>query len=527
VNDKTKAPMLLEFTCSQRWLEMAGDESARHCAQCDQQVINISDYSQAQINELQERIDCGEKICVAFKAVKPEPAEILGEWLPLAFPESSAGISGLLACSLTLCSCSLLAQSASPARAQDGQKQESPRKGPLAPSTKKDFGFQVVAPPSQRPPKAKPGQNANSDVMLAPSEYALMAGRPAPSFLRDTVTELMYGRDDFFNLLPMILRSNIRQQVEKDGSINIPQIEWMANLQDFQGRPGEALNSYRLLLALANRQQVSDELKEERKVALWKKINRLAPVAYLAYLKEVDRSADCDWALLDNLNKAQEVRTLSPAIEKHCPWNELAVRIERLAKISNSSDIGNFALAASAVEPKTTTMRAWRKKFIDEKTKQFSETLEKGKKEFAYGRTNDAFHSFMSVSLPQDSEVVALCDLDGLVAVWSKLMPHLEQADRFTSYRTCIDYVRSPTYHSRDGKSRKVLSGLLVEDLRKCLALSQEELVKGDRTKGIILLAAATSLSERLPEIIPGDLFQEIRKRRLELKLQVDEEVYF
>jgi hypothetical protein len=81
--------MVLEFTCSQRWRDMAGDESARHCAQCDQQVINISDYSQAQINELQERIDCGEKICVAFKAVKPEPADGLGEWLPFAFSESS------------------------------------------------------------------------------------------------------------------------------------------------------------------------------------------------------------------------------------------------------------------------------------------------------------------------------------------------------------------------------------------------------------------------------------------------------
>jgi len=39
------APLILSYSCSQKWELMAGDESVRNCAQCACKVENISDYT--------------------------------------------------------------------------------------------------------------------------------------------------------------------------------------------------------------------------------------------------------------------------------------------------------------------------------------------------------------------------------------------------------------------------------------------------------------------------------------------------
>jgi hypothetical protein len=516
--------MLLEFTCSQRWRDMAGDERVRHCAQCDQQVINISDYSQAQINELQERIDCGEKICVAFKAVKPEPAEILGECLSFAFPESSAGISGLLACSLTLGSGSLLALSASPARAQDGQKQESPRKGAAVPALNKALGRGMDAKSACPVPfdslkkQTKTTALAN-DVELEPHEYELMKGRPAPSALRDTITDLIYQKDDLLNILPMALRFSIKQQLENEGAINIPRVEWMAAVEEWQGKHEQALNSYRLLLALAEKQSAPPE----RKAELWKKIEVLAPRVYLSYLKDADKGSKSEMQILGLLLKAQEVRTLSPSIKKLCLWKELASRIDRLSGGLISPELASHALELSSSEP-TQVIREWRRKYIDVLVRQFAERLGKAKREFVSGKYWESEETIKYLFLPIDPEAAAACDIDQYLAFRLKLVPNLNDDQRYSEVMYLVKIIREPTYHPKDEKYRKVLAELVATEVKKRIALSRDALIGGDRHQALWRLWGAEGLIKALPDAIPEALVKEVKTWRLEMKLKPGEE---
>ena len=62
----SKAPILLSYSCNQKWQEMEGDESKRACELCQCKVQNIDGYSEIQIAQLLEQVDQGQKICVAF-----------------------------------------------------------------------------------------------------------------------------------------------------------------------------------------------------------------------------------------------------------------------------------------------------------------------------------------------------------------------------------------------------------------------------------------------------------------------------
>jgi hypothetical protein len=64
---KTKAPLLLSFSCQADWDLMKGSDGVRQCEQCSCKVQDISEYSETQIGDLLARVDAGEEICVAFK----------------------------------------------------------------------------------------------------------------------------------------------------------------------------------------------------------------------------------------------------------------------------------------------------------------------------------------------------------------------------------------------------------------------------------------------------------------------------
>ncbi len=49
---------------------MEGDANNRNCEKCSCKVQNISDYSEAQVNELLARVDAGDNICVSFRFPK-------------------------------------------------------------------------------------------------------------------------------------------------------------------------------------------------------------------------------------------------------------------------------------------------------------------------------------------------------------------------------------------------------------------------------------------------------------------------
>ncbi|MDX1987105.1 MAG: hypothetical protein SFV17_10515 [Candidatus Obscuribacter sp.] len=91
----------LSFACPMSWEAMPGTDKERSCAKCSCTVQNITDYTSEARRDLQNRIDAGEKICVAMPEAAPTASaldvcrQVLRDYAALRYGAMAGKIAGI------------------------------------------------------------------------------------------------------------------------------------------------------------------------------------------------------------------------------------------------------------------------------------------------------------------------------------------------------------------------------------------------------------------------------------------------
>ena len=91
----------LSFACPMSWEAMPGTDKERSCAKCSCTVQNITDYTSEERRDLQNRIDAGEKICVAMPEAAPTASaldvcrQVLRDYAALRYGALAGKIAGI------------------------------------------------------------------------------------------------------------------------------------------------------------------------------------------------------------------------------------------------------------------------------------------------------------------------------------------------------------------------------------------------------------------------------------------------
>lgn len=91
----------LSFACPMSWEAMPGTDKERSCAKCSCTVQNITDYTSEERRDLQNRIDAGEKICVAMPEAAPTASaldvcrQVLRDYAALRYGAMAGKIAGI------------------------------------------------------------------------------------------------------------------------------------------------------------------------------------------------------------------------------------------------------------------------------------------------------------------------------------------------------------------------------------------------------------------------------------------------
>lgn len=91
----------LSFACPMSWEAMPGTDKERSCAKCSCTVQNITDYTSEERLDLQNRIDAGEKICVAMPEAVPTASaldacrQVLRDYAALRYGAMAGKIAGI------------------------------------------------------------------------------------------------------------------------------------------------------------------------------------------------------------------------------------------------------------------------------------------------------------------------------------------------------------------------------------------------------------------------------------------------
>ena len=327
------APLILSYSCSQKWELMAGDVSVRNCAQCSSNVQNISDCTPLQIEQLLEKVDAGEEICVAFRA--PVGASIDN---PITLDaRSSTEFYPSTAPSLDRAAKILAMTTTLPVKKFSVAVAASISLSCLPPTESLSVFAKTVEDRScEAGPLSEPAvinttsmpKNSKTDIVkIRPEDHGFWLGRPAPSAIRNLVNEIepWPGKLDTAQVKPQM---DIFQRDLNNGQISQQAVEDLAAAYSKHGPTGKARMCYTLLIKLAERQPVTPE-----QIKLWQEKVRLLGVReFNEELSQSEKeSKQKHWsAAIKHLSNAHNVRSLDAALAKQLRWSLIANRMDKL-----------------------------------------------------------------------------------------------------------------------------------------------------------------------------------------------------
>ena len=425
------APLILSYSCSQKWELMAGDESVRNCAQCTSNVQNISDYSPVQIEQLLKKVDAGEEICVAFRAsigasanmpitsVTKASTELYSTTAPnqvsagrilaltATFPVKKFSVA--VAASISL---SCLPPSESLAAFATTVEDSSCQAGLLS---KPSLINETLAP-----------KNSKSDIVkIVPEDHGLWLGRPAPSAIRYLVNEIepWTGKLDTAQVKPQM---DIFQRDLNNGQISQQAVEDLAAAYSTHGPTGKARTCYSLLIKLAERHPV-----QPAQIKLWQeKVRFLGVREFNEELGQSEKeSKQKHWsAAITHLWNANNIRSLDAALAQQFRWSLVASRMDKLQPRIPYEQQFYFlstAVTMANTEEITPEQRQWLKGKRNSALATFAQVVAVADREISRGRYRsalDEMHRALQIGTI-DPVVSDQCD-------WSSAVKRLEIIER-------------------------------------------------------------------------------------------------
>ena len=365
----SKAPILLSYSCNQKWQEMEGDESKRACELCQCKVQNIDGYSEIQIAQLLEQVDQGQKICVAFtkaafrsnipQALRKNRTDaalqaLHENWSDISFnfvPNSQdTGVQLPSIFSVTAIRTSvslLLATSIGVTNSAKGSAAEILKYGALN---------SIPSYHSHHPHKL------GARLTLEAEERGGWVGRPAPNEIRDKVEDLTYYEYQKYKKLPNHLLHSFITDINS-GHISIPKLRLLAKRFEREEDAGGARRCYSLLLALAERENANkNDIKDVNE-----RIRLLLKKEYAAELICFDgevRKRDFRQAK-ERLFKVDNARRMALKFGDVYPWKDFETRLDFLSqqKVTEAADtIFGWAMSIADDYPSSKEMEDWKER---------------------------------------------------------------------------------------------------------------------------------------------------------------------
>ena len=327
------APLLLSYSCSQKWELMTGDESVRNCAQCSCKVQNISDYSPLQIAQLLEKVDAGEEICVAFRA----PIRASANMPITPVTKASIKLYSTMAPSNERAGRILARTATSPVKKFSVAVAASVSLSCLPPTESLSaFAKSVEDRSCQAGPLSEPAvinttsmpKSSKTDIVkIRPEDHGFWLGRPAPSAIRNLVNEIepWPGKLDTAKVKPQM---DIFQRDLDKGEISQQAVEDLAVAYSKHGPAGKARSCYSLLIKLAEKHPVPPV-----QIKRWQeKVRLLGAREFNEEISQSEKeSKQKNWySAIDHLSKANSARARDAALAKQLRWSLIANRMDKL-----------------------------------------------------------------------------------------------------------------------------------------------------------------------------------------------------
>lgn len=425
------APLILSYSCSQKWELMAGDESVRNCAQCACKVQNISDYTPVQIEQLLKKIDAGEEICVAFRAPIGASANMPITPVTKASTELYSTVAPSLdsATKILALHTTFAIKKFSVAVAASFSLSCLPPSESLSAFAKTVEDRSCEAGPVSEPAvinKTSAPKNSKTDIVkITPEDHGLWLGRPAPSAIRNLVNEIepWTGKLDTAQVKPQM---DIFQRDLNNGQISQQAVEDLAAAYSKHGPTGKARMCYTLLIKLAERHPVPPE-----QIKLWQEKEHLLGVReFNEELSQSEKeSKQKHWsAAIKHLSNADKVRSLDAALAKQFRWSLVASRMDKLQPRIPYEQQFYFlstAVAMANTEEMSPEQRQWLKGKRNSALTTFAQVVAVADRDISRGRYRsalDEMHRALQIGTI-DPVVSDQCD-------WSSAVKRLEIIER-------------------------------------------------------------------------------------------------
>jgi len=397
--DQPKAPMLLSFSCPVKLQDMEGDDQVRKCDRCSCSVQNITDYSLEQLEDLQQRVDAGEKLCVSFSRPVAPAAQS-----PLSRPVIRISIA--VAASITLAyyapavTAPVLAQQ--PALTTCSDSKTASTSANLLPIGRKSFDA----------------------IQLTSEEHGLWAGRPAPSVIRDLVNDISYYHEGLFDYLAYSKRVEFKEKADH-GQISVAALESLAQSYDFHGPASQARKCYALLVALADRENPT-----EQKLKQWKvRVQANAISEYKNLLSQCDQHVMNKKVVLaiQDLEEAEALRRSSLEMIAKFPFTDILTRFDSMP-VNTAPDRQSYLNAAfqlAGMERPSPAIEAWLKPKVGIAVAQYDYCVTQVAKSIAQHQYDEAIASVEGAITigTMDPRVEKCCN-------WKPLTEHLTQISK-------------------------------------------------------------------------------------------------
>lgn len=425
------APLILSYSCSQKWELMAGDESVRNCAQCACKVQNISDYTPVQIEQLLKKVDAGEEICVAFRAPIGASAN-----MPItSVTKASTELYSTVAPSHESAGRILARTATFPVKKFSVAVAASISLSCLPPSeslsalakTVEDGSCQagLLSKPAVINKTLAPKNSKTDIVKIVPEDHGHWLGRPAPSAIRNLVNKIepWTGKLDTAQVKPQM---DIFQRDLNNGQISLKAVEDLAAAYSKHGPTGKARMCYTLLIKLAERHPVQPE-----QIKLWQEKVRLLGVReFSEELSQSEKeSKQKHWsAAITHLWNANNIRSLDAALAQQFRWSLVASRMDKLQPRIPYEQQFYFlstAVTMANTEEITPEQRQWLKGKRNSALTKFAEVVAVADRDISRGRYRsalDEMHRALQIGTI-DPVVSDQCD-------WSSAVKRLEIIER-------------------------------------------------------------------------------------------------
>lgn len=365
----SKAPILLSYSCNQKWQEMKGDESKRACELCQCKVQNIDGYSENQIAQLLEQVDQGQKICVAFtkaafrsnipQALRKNRTDaalpaLHENWSDISFnflpnsQDTGFQLPSIFSVTTIRTSVSLLlATSIGVTYSAKGSAAEILKYGALN---------SIPSYHGHHPHKL------GARLTLEAEERGVWLGRPAPNEIRDKVQDLTYYEYQKYKKLPNHLLHSFRTDLSS-GHISIPKLRLLAKRFEREEDAGGARRCYSLLVALAERENTNEEDVKDINERLRLLLKKEYAAELICFDGEVEKR-DFRQAR-ERLFKVDSARRMALKFGDVYPWKDFETRLDFLSqqKVTEASDtIFGWAMSIADDYPSSKEMKDWKER---------------------------------------------------------------------------------------------------------------------------------------------------------------------